>query len=178
MPGGEIEESTVLDGVMINKDVTHPKMRRYIENPRIVLLDCPLEYKKGESQTNIEVSSEEHWSRILQIEEEQIQQLCEKIIALKPDLVLTEKGVSGEFQTASKCNTIVDLAQHYFVKANITAIRRVRKMDNNRIARACGATIVNRADELKESDVGTGCGLFKVEKIGDEYVRQWLSHFL
>ena len=63
----------------------------------------------------------------------------------------------------------VDLAQHYFVKANITAIRRVRKMDNNRIARACGATIVNRADELKESDVGTGCGLFKVEKIGDEY---------
>ena len=97
MPGGEIEESVVLDGVMINKDVTHPKMRRYIENPRIVLLDCPLEYKKGESQTNIEVSSEEHWSRILQIEEEQIQQLCEKIIALKPDLVLTEKGVSGTF---------------------------------------------------------------------------------
>lgn len=95
VPGGEMEESCVLDGVMINKDVTHPKMRRYIENPRIVLLDCPLEYKKGESHTDIEVSSEEHWSRYLQIEEEQIQQMCEKIIALKPDLVLTEKGVSG-----------------------------------------------------------------------------------
>jgi len=55
------------------------------------------------------------------------------------------------------------------MKANITAIRRVRKTDNNRIARACGATIVNQVDDLKESDVGTGCGLFEVQKIGDEY---------
>ncbi|KAJ1731777.1 T-complex protein 1 subunit gamma, partial [Coemansia biformis] len=54
VPGGEIEESRVLDGVMVNKDVVHPKMRRRIENPRIILLDCPLEYKKGESQTHIE----------------------------------------------------------------------------------------------------------------------------
>lgn len=62
-----------------------------------------------------------------------------------------------------------DLAQHYLSKSNITAIRRVRKTDNNRIARVCGATIVNRTDELKEEDVGTGCGLFEVKKIGDEY---------
>lgn len=54
------------------------------------------------------------------------------------------------------------------MKANITAIRRVRKTDNNRIARATGATIVNRVEDLKESDVGTRCGLFKIEKIGDE----------
>ncbi len=49
IPGGTIEDSEVLRGVMLNKDVTHPRMRRRIENPRIVLLDCPLEYKKGES---------------------------------------------------------------------------------------------------------------------------------
>jgi len=63
---------------------------------------------------------------------------------------------------------LIDLAQHYLLKANITAIRRVRKTDNNRIARAVGATIVNRLDDLKEEDVGTGCGLFYIEKIGDE----------
>lgn len=74
VPGGSIEDSHVLRGVMLNKDVVHAKMRRWvgfggvggacagtqddclhphvcrrIENPRIVLLDCPLEYKKGES---------------------------------------------------------------------------------------------------------------------------------
>lgn len=96
VPGGEIEDCRVLQGVMINKDVTHPKMRRKIANPRIVLLDCPLEYKKGESQTNIEISKEEDWNRVLQIEEEQIKAMCEKIIEFKPDVVFTEKGVSGE----------------------------------------------------------------------------------
>lgn len=156
VPGGEIEESRVLDGVMLNKDITHPKMRRRIENPRVILLDCPLEYKKGESQTNIEISKEEDWNRILQIEEEQVKQLTDAIIALSPDLVITEKGVS-------------DLAQHFLVKNNITALRRVRKTDNNRIARATGATIVNRVEDLQESDVGTHCGLFEIEKIGDEY---------
>jgi T-complex protein 1 subunit gamma len=95
VPGGEIEDSTVLDGVMLNKDITHPKMRRRIENPRIVLLDCPLEYKKGESQTNIEITKEDDWNRILQIEEEQIKEMCDAVLAVKPDLVFTEKGISG-----------------------------------------------------------------------------------
>ncbi|CAG8640750.1 917_t:CDS:2, partial [Paraglomus occultum] len=162
VPGGEIEESKVLDGIMLNKDVTHPHMRRRIENPRIVLLDCPLEYKKGESQTNAEITDENHWNRLLQIEEEQIKEMCEKIIAVKPDLVLTEKGVSASLVSS-------DLAQHYLMKANVSAIRRVRKTDNNRIARAVGATIVNRIDDLKETDVGTECGLFFIDKIGDEY---------
>ena len=102
VPGGEIEDCRVLQGVMINKDVTHPKMRRKIANPRIVLLDCPLEYKKGESQTNIEISKEEDWNRVLQIEEEQIKAMCEKIIEFKPDLVFTEKGVSGELACAQR----------------------------------------------------------------------------
>ncbi|KAK9707924.1 TCP-1/cpn60 chaperonin family [Popillia japonica] len=156
IPGGSIEDSKILDGLMLNKDVTHPKMRRYIENPRIILLDCNLEYKKGESQTNVEISGETNFTRLLELEEEHVRRQCEEIIALKPDLVFTEKGVS-------------DLAQHFLLKAGISAIRRVRKSDNNRIARACGATIVNRTEELRETDVGTKCGLFEVKKLGDEY---------
>lgn len=177
---------------MLNKDVTHPRMRRLIKNPRIVLLDCSLEYKKGESQVNhrskiiythisslvqlrqtlrnifhslqtdIEITREEDFSRILQMEEEYIQQICEDIIRIKPDLVFTEKGVSGThtnthmFWSSHTQNSYMlwstvlalwcdrfllnlfptlDLAQHYLMKANITAIRRVRKTDNNRIAR-------------------------------------------
>ncbi|XP_037738627.2 T-complex protein 1 subunit gamma [Chelonia mydas] len=156
IPGGIIEDSCVLRGIMVNKDVTHPRMRRYIKNPRILLLDCSLEYKKGESQTDIEITREEDFARILQMEEEYIQQICEDLIRVKPDLIITEKGIS-------------DLAQHYLMRANITAIRRVRKTDNNRIARACGARIVSRTDELRDEDVGTGARLFEVKKIGDEY---------
>jgi T-complex protein 1 subunit gamma len=156
VPGGEIEESRVLNGVMLNKDITHPNMRRRILNPRIILLDCPLEYKKGESQTNMEFSKEADWARAQNIEEEQVKEMCHRILEFKPDLVITEKGVS-------------DLAQHVFEKAGVSAIRRVRKSDNNRIALAVGATIVNRTEDLRETDVGTQCGLFNIEKIGDEY---------
>lgn len=156
IPGGELEECCVMDGVMINKDVNHAKMRRRIENPRILLLDCPLEYRKGESQVNVEMTKEEDWNTLLKMEEEYIENICAQIVAFKPDLVITEKGCS-------------DLAQHYFVKAGITSLRRLRKTDNNRVARATGATIVSRPDEIQESDIGTKCGLFEVRKIGDEY---------
>merc|ERR1719402_1056322 len=156
VPGGELSDSRVLDGIMLNKDVVHPRMKRRLENPRILLLDCNLEYKKGESQTNIELMDEGDFSKILEQEEAYIKKICDEIIAFKPDLVVTEKGVS-------------DLAQHFFNKAGITAIRRLRKSDNLRVARACGATIVNRTDEISEADIGTGAGLFEVRKIGDEY---------
>ncbi|KAJ4715768.1 T-complex protein 1 subunit gamma [Melia azedarach] len=157
VPGGQLEDSRVLKGVMFNKDVVAPgKMRRKIANPRIILLDCPLEYKKGENQTNAELVKEEDWAVLLKMEEEYIENLCMQILKFKPDLVITEKGLS-------------DLACHYLSKAGVSAIRRLRKTDNNRIARACGAVIVNRPDELQESDVGTGAGLFEVKKIGDEF---------
>jgi T-complex protein 1 subunit gamma len=156
VPGGEIEQSKVLRGVMVNKDITHPNMRRRIQNPRIILLDCPLEYKKGESQTNMEFSKEADWSRAQEIEEQQIKDLCHKLLEFKPDLVITEKGIS-------------DIAQHILEQNNASAIRRVRKSDNNRIALAVGATIVNRIEDLNVDDVGTECGLFHIEKIGDEY---------
>merc|ERR1712126_689078 len=144
LPGGAIEDSQVLRGVMFNKDVVHPKMKRRIENPRILLLDCNLEYKKGESQTNMEIMKEEDFSKALEAEEAYIKKICDEISAFKPDLVITEKGVS-------------DLAQHFFNKAGITAIRRLRKSDNLRVARACGAAIVNRTDEITEEDIGLDC---------------------
>ena len=93
---------------------------------------------------------------MLRMEEEYVENMYMEIIAFQPDIVITEKGVS-------------DLAQHYLAKANITAFRRLRKTDNNHIARATGATIVSRIDEIQESDIGNGCGLFRMDKIGDEW---------
>jgi T-complex protein 1 subunit gamma len=86
----------------------------------------------------------------------EVAMMCSEIVKWKPDIVITEKGVS-------------DLAQHYLLKADCSVIRRVRKTDNNRIARVTGATIVSRTEEIQESDIGTNCGLFEIKKIGDEY---------
>ncbi|TMS35826.1 hypothetical protein L596_003138 [Steinernema carpocapsae] len=156
IPGGTIGDSKVVPGVVLNKDVTHAKMRRKIVNPRIVLLDCSLEYKKGESQTSLEIMNEQDMSKILEQEEEAIKRQCDDIIRVKPDLVFTEKGIS-------------DLAQHFLLKAGITAIRRLKKTDNNRLSRVCGARIVNDTTDLREEDVGTRAEEFEVSKIADEY---------
>lgn len=87
--------------------------------------------------------------------------MCEEIMKHKPDIVITEKGVS-------------DLAQHFLLKKNIAVIRRIRKTDNNRLAKVTGATIVNKVDEIQASDIGEKCGLYKCEKLGDE----WWSYFV
>ena len=76
------------------------------KQPRIILLDCPLEYKKGESQTSVELTKEEDWAALLKAEEESIQRMCDQIIAFKPDVVVTEKGLS-------------DLAAHFFTKVGL-----------------------------------------------------------
>lgn len=157
IPGGEIGDSYVLPGVCVNKDITHAGMRRRIENPRILLLDCNIEYKKGESQTDVELEQAGQFDELLRLEEEFIRNMCNDILKFKPDIVITEKG-------------LCDLAQHYFVQAGVTGLRRFRSSDSNRIARAVGAKIVNRTDEIQESDIGTGCGLFECRQIADEYV--------
>ncbi|CAL5221285.1 g3450 [Coccomyxa viridis] len=157
LPGGSIEDCRVLKGVMFQKDVVAPgRMRRKISAPRVLLLDCPLEYKKGENQTNVELTKEEDWAALLKLEEDYIERQCAEIVKHKPDLVITEKGLS-------------DLAMHFLTKAGISAIRRLRKTDNNRIARATGATIVHRVEEIRDQDIGTKAGLFEVLKIGDEF---------
>merc|ERR550537_1152028 len=89
----------------------------------------------------------------LRMEEVYIKSMCDAIIALKPSVVCTEKGVS-------------DYAQHFLARAGISVLRRLRKTDNNRISRAVGAIIINDPLDLKEKHVGKGCGLFEVRQIG------------
>jgi len=156
IPGGNLQDCKVLNGILLNKDLVHPQMRRNIQKPRIILLDCPLEYKKGESMTNVEFEKESDFASALEQERKEIKYLCDAILKHKPDIVVTEKGVS-------------DLAAHYLQKGNASVIRRLRKTDNNRLSKVSGATIVNRPEEIQESDIGTKCGNFEVSKIGDEY---------
>jgi T-complex protein 1 subunit gamma len=71
IPGGSVQDCQVMDGVMLNKDVVNPdRMKRTVKNPRILLLDCPLEYKKGENQTAVELVNGTDFAELLKQEEE------------------------------------------------------------------------------------------------------------
>lgn len=152
--GGSVEESEVLDGVIINKDVLNPNMRKFIEKAKVVLLDFPLEYKKGENQMNIEMTDPAAFSRALEVEEEQILHICQEIGRHSPDVVVSEKG-------------ICDNAISYFNLRNITAIRRIKKSENLRIAKATGACIISRVEDLTARSVGM-CGVFETVRMGEE----------
>ncbi|KRX38381.1 T-complex protein 1 subunit gamma [Trichinella murrelli] len=160
IPGGSLSDSELLKGVVLNKDVLHPKMRRYIKNPRIILLDGALEFKKAESKMSMNAINVEE---ILHLEELALREMCDAIIALKPDLVFTEKGCS-------------DLVLEYLMRSNISVIRRIKKTDNDRLSRVCGAQIVSEVFDLNESDVGTKATLFEVELIGHEYFAKVVNH--
>jgi T-complex protein 1 subunit gamma len=90
----------------------------------------------------MELRTENAMTDALSQEMEEIALMCNNILKWKPDVVITEKGVS-------------DLAQHFLLKGNVSCIRRIRKTDNVRVARVSGAKIVNRPEEIQETDIGT-----------------------
>lgn len=152
---GNFDETEIIEGILIEKDLIHAQMRRKIENPKILVIDTPLEYKKGESVTNMEFSNQSDFTKALEMEEEQIKMMCAKIIETKTDIIVTEKG-------------ICDLALGILHENNITAIRRVKKSDCTRICKATGATIMNRVEDVCENNLGQA-GLFEYIKIGNDY---------
>lgn len=152
---GSFEESEVLEGIIIEKDLVHSQMRRTIENPKILVLDCPLEYRRGESVMNLEFSTSDAFTRALQIEEDHVKRLCKWIIESGADIVITEKGIS-------------DLALSILYENNITAIRRVKKSDLIRISKATGTTIRTSVEDVTDKQLGIA-GLFEYVKIGSDY---------
>lgn len=149
-------ECEVVDGIIINKDIIHPQMRKRIENPRVVILDTPLEYKKGESSTSYEFKNNSDFTRALELEEKQVREMVDYILTVKPDVVVCEKGIS-------------DLALALLFENNISGIRRLKKTDSTRLSKATGSVIVNRLEDLEDKHVGTKCGLFEYVKYGEEY---------
>ena len=153
--GGKIENSKVLSGILIAKDVSHPKMRRFILNPKILLLDCHIDFKKGESKQTFEIKEESKWEDTLKTEENHTIYLCNILKKFQPNVIITEKNLS-------------DLALHYLFKSNISVIRRIRKSDNSRVAKATGSTIISNIEDIEAADLGTA-KCFSVKKIGEEY---------
>jgi len=152
---GELSMSEVIDGILIEKDIIHSQMRKRIENPRILILETSLEYKKGESVTNFEFSDREGFTRALEIEEEQVKKMCDRISECGADIVVTEKGIS-------------DLALGILQDRNITALRRLKKSDAIRLAKGTGATIITRIEDVQSDHLGRA-GLFEYSKINKDY---------
>ncbi|MCD6387298.1 MAG: TCP-1/cpn60 chaperonin family protein [Methanophagales archaeon] len=155
--GGKIADTILVNGVAIDKEVVHPGMPKRVENAKIALLNCSLEVKKTETDAEIRIRSAEQMKAFLDEEERMMRRMVEKIKASGANVVFCQKGID-------------DVVQHYLAKAGILAVRRVKKSDMERLARATGGKIVNNIEELSEAELGHA-GLVRERKIaGDRMV--------
>ncbi len=152
--GGSIADTSLISGVLVDKEVAHPGMPKSVKNAKILLLDAALEIEKTEVEAKIEITSPEQMQAFLQQEENMLKDMVEKIKASKANVVFTQKGID-------------DMAQHFLAKAGIMAVRRVKKSDMEKLAKATGAKIATSLDDLSPDDCGFA-GLVEERKIGGE----------
>ncbi len=153
---GEIDQTELIDGIILDKEKVHPNMPKIVRNARIALLDLALEIKKPEFDTNLQISDPSMIQKFLGQEEDVLKEMVDKIKATGANVVITQKGID-------------DMAQHYLSKAGIYAVRRVKKSDVDKLAKATGATIVSSLEEIIESDLGSAAAV-EERKVSDDYM--------
>ena len=139
--GGSVNDSLLVYGVIVDKEVVHPGMPKKVQDAKIALLDCPLEIEKTEIDAEIRISDPTQMKAFIEEEGRMLREMVNKIKAVGANVVFCQKGID-------------DLAQHYLAKEGIMALRRVKKSDMEKLARATGARIVTNLDDLTPADLG------------------------
>ncbi len=152
--GKSIFETKLYNGVIIDKEVVHPGMPKRIENAKIALINAPLEIEKTEFDAEIRITDPEQVKAFLEEEERMLLNMVEKIAKTGANVVFCQKGID-------------DLAQYYLAKKGILAVRRVKKSDMEKLARATGADIVTNIDELSPEHLGSA-ELVEERKVGED----------
>jgi len=155
--GGSSDDSTLIEGMVIDKERAHANMPKSVKDAKILLLNAALEFKKTEVNAKINISTPGQAQAFLDEEEHMVHVMVDKVIKSGATVLFCQKGID-------------DVAQHYLTKAGILAVRRIKKSDIENLARATGGNIVNSIDTITKKDLGTA-GLVEERKIsGDEMI--------
>ena len=152
--GGEITQTTLINGVLVDKEVVHPGMPKTVTGAKIALIDSALEIEKPETDTRISITSPDQLTAFLNQEEKMLEEMVAKIAASGANVLFCQKGID-------------DVAQHYLAKKGILTARRVKKSDMEKLSRATGGKVVTTLEDLSSKDLGTA-GIVEERKIGGE----------
>src|SRR5918998_1538728 len=139
--GGSIEDTKMIEGIVLDKEVVHGAMPKRIEDAKIALLNAALEIEKTEMSAEIRISDPHQMQMFLEEENRMLKSMVDKITASGANVLLCQKGID-------------DLAQHYLAKQGILAVRRVKESDMNNLAKATGGRVLSNIDELSADDLG------------------------
>ena len=153
-PGESVVGTKLIRGIVLDKGFVHPDMPKRIEDARIALLNSPLEVEKTEFDARIHIESPEAMDEFLKEEESMLRRMAEKIASVGANVLICQKGID-------------DMAEYYLAKMGIAAVKRVKKSDLEKVAKATGGRIVVNLDDLRDDDLGFA-GLVEERKIGDD----------
>ena len=139
--GGSIKDSTLIDGIILDKERVHAGMPRSITGAKIALVNSAIEVKKTEVDAKIQITDPNQLSKFLEEEENYIRNLVEMIKNSGANVLICQKGID-------------ELAQHYMAKSGIFAIRRAKKSDMEALSKATSGKIVTNLDDLTAEDLG------------------------
>jgi len=152
--GGSVEDSTLVQGIIIDKEKVHPGMPRKIKNAKVALLDSAMEVHKTETDAEIRITSPDQMQAFIEQEEKTLKDMVENIAKTGANVLFCQKGID-------------DLAQHYLAKRGIFAVRRAKKSDMERLSKATGAKVVTKIGDLSLEDLGHA-GLVEEKKVGKD----------
>ncbi len=153
-PGESLDDTLLVDGIALDKEVVHPAMPKRIENCSVALLSCSLEIEKTEIDEKLSFEDPSLVKQFLAAEEDLVKNMVEKVASTGAKAVFCQKGID-------------DIAQYYLAKKGIMAVRRVKKSDMEKLEMATNGKIVNTIDELTKKDLGKA-GLIEERKVGGE----------
>jgi thermosome len=152
--GQGLEQTQLIRGLIIDKEAVHAGMPKKIREAKIALLDAPLEVKKTEFDAEIRITNPESIKRFLDSESDMLRKKVDMVLETGANVVFCQKGID-------------DVAQHFLAKEGVLAVRRVKKSDMDKLAKATGAKLINNLSDISKDDLGT-CGLVEERKIGDD----------
>src|ERR1051325_9616794 len=139
--GGSINDTTLVRGVILDKEVVHGGMPKRIEDAKIAVVNSALEIEKTEFDAKININSPDQMQQFINEENRMLKAMVDKVSTAGANVLLCQKGID-------------DIAQHYLAKAGILAVRRIKESDMYKLSRATGARVVNNLDELSANDLG------------------------
>jgi len=140
--GGSIPDSSIIQGIVLDKEVVHSGMPKKVTSAKIALINTALEISKTETDAKINISNPQQMKSFLDEENKMLKNMVDKVIGSGATVAFCQKGVD-------------DMAQHYLAKAGLLVVRRVKESDLTKLAKATGGKIVTNLDDLFEKDLGT-----------------------
>ena len=156
-PGGAMHDSSLVRGIIIDKEIAQTEMPKQISDAKILLLKSSLEIEKTEFDAKISIDRPEQMGQFLEQENKMLKAMTDKIIATGANVVVCQKGID-------------DLALEYLRNARISAIKRVKESDIDALAKATGARTVTHLDDLSPSDLGNAKNVEERKVENDNWV--------